>query len=339
MMQEKQNDDLNFDALNQTPDEGNSQDTTTIQYGVESDEMSQIRHLQLDRIKTKRHYKKYRKVRLSRSWYGDLFLFIILFFFAAFSAYPLVFAICNAFKPLSEMFIFPPKLFPKNFTFANFIDLFNLIGNNQIPISRYFVNTVWITLAGTIGHVILASLCAYPLAKHDFVGKKFLNQIIVYSLMFSSAVTTIPTYLIINWLGLIDTQWAIIIPAFGFTLGLFLMRQFMEIVPNELIEAAKIDGANEFVIFWKVVMPLVKPAWLTLIILLFQSLWGTDGGSYIFTENLKPLSCALRQIVAGGVARTGTAAAVTVIMLIIPITVFIVNQSKMLETMAHSGIK
>ena len=237
------------------------------------------------------------------------------------------------------MFIFPPKLFPRNFTFENFIDLFNLMGNSQIPISRYFVNTLWITVAGTTGHVILASLCAYPLAKHRFVGKKAINQMIVYSLMFSSSVTTIPTYMIINWLGLIDTQWAIIIPAFGFTLGLYLMRQFMTIVPDELLEAAKIDGANEFTIFWKIVMPLVKPAWLTLIILLFQNLWGVDGGSYIFTENLKPLSYALSQIVSGGVARTGTAAAVTVIMLIVPITVFIINQSKMLETMAHSGIK
>ena len=117
------------------------------------------------------------------------------------------------------------------------------------------------------------------------------------------------------------------------------MRQFMTNIPNDLLEAAKIDGANEFTIFWKVVMPMVKPAWLTLIILLFQQLWGTDGGNYIFTENLKPFSYALSQIVSGGIARTGTAAAVTVIMLIIPITVFVINQSKMLETMASSGIK
>lgn len=283
--------------------------------------------------------KKYRRVRLSRSWYGDLILFIFLFGFALFSAYPLVFAICNAFKPLNELFIFPPKLFPRNFTFDNFADLFNLMNDSQIPISRYFLNTIWITLAGTVGHVILASLCAYPLAKHKFVGKKVLNQLIVYSLMFSTAVTAIPTYMIISKLGLLDTQWSIIIPAWGYTLGLFLMRQFMTNIPNDLLEAAKIDGANEFTIFWKVVMPMVKPAWLTLIILLFQQLWGTDGGNYIFTENLKPFSYALSQIVSGGIARTGTAAAVTVIMLIIPITVFVINQSKMLETMASSGIK
>lgn len=319
------NEDLNISALS------NEEDI--------NQQVQKIRNERLNQVVQKGRKKKYRKVRLSRSWWGDLILFVFLAGFAVFSAYPLLFAIFNAFKPLDEMFIFPPKLIPRNFTIGNFIDLFNLIGDNQIPISRYFLNTVWITLVGTVGHVILASLCAYPLAKHQFKGKKLINQLIVYSLMFSSAVTTIPTYMIISWLGLIDTQWAIIIPAFGFTLGLFLMRQFMDVIPNELLEAARIDGAGEFTIFWKIVMPNVKPAWLTLIILLFQSLWGVDGGSYIFTENLKPLSSALSQIISGGIARTGTAAAVTVIMLIIPIAVFVINQSKMLETMAHSGIK
>ena len=304
---------------------------------INFDELNEVRRRHLELKKTKN--KKYRKVRLSRSWYGDLILFIILFAFALFSAFPLVFAIFSAFKPLSELFIFPPKLFPRNFTLDNFVDLFNLMSNSQIPISRYFVNTLLITLFGTIGHVIFASLCAYPLAKHQFVGKKVINQLIVYSLMFSPIVTSIPTYIIISKLGLLDTQLSIIIPAWGYTLGLFLMRQFMINIPDDLIEAAKMDGASEWKIFWKIIMPMVKPAWLTLIILLFQQLWGTDGGNYIFTENLKPFSYALSQIVSGGIARTGTAAAVTVIMLIIPITVFIVNQSKMLETMATSGIK
>ncbi|MDD4000632.1 MAG: carbohydrate ABC transporter permease [Bacilli bacterium] len=299
---------------------------------LKQDEMNWIRQK-----KTK--MKKYRKVRLSRSVGGDIGLLIVLLLFGIFSAYPLIFTITNSLKGLDEIFVFPPRLFPRNITFENFVDLFNLIGNTQIPISRYFVNTLTITLFGTVGHVFLASLCAYPLAKHSFPGRHLINQLIVYSLMFSTVVTQIPTYMIVSWLGLIDTHLAIIIPAWGFTLGLFLMRQFMVTIPDELLEAARIDGANEYQTFFHVVMPLVKPAWLTLIILLFQQLWGIDGGNYIFTENLKPLSYALSQIVAGGVARTGTAAAVTVIMLIVPITVFIINQSKMLDTMAHSGLK
>ena len=293
-------------------------------------------HLRLKKLFRKRRSKK---VRLSRSLYGDIILIFILLLFAAFSAYPLIFVICNAFKPLDELFLFPPKLFPRHFTLTNFVDLFNLLSDSQIPISRYLINTIFITLMGTIGHIFLASLCAYPLAKHKFIGKRLINQLIVYSLMFSPIVTTIPTYLIISKLGLIDTQWSLIIPAWGYTLGLFLMRQFMVNVPDDLLEAARLDGANEFRIFFSIVMPLVKPAWLTLIILLFQQLWGVDGGSFIFTESLKPLSYALSQIVAGGIARTGTSAAVTLIMLIIPITVFIINQSNILETMATSGIK
>ncbi|HOH18393.1 MAG TPA: carbohydrate ABC transporter permease, partial [Bacilli bacterium] len=280
---------------------------------------------ELEWYKQKRKFKKYRRVRLSRSWVGDIFVVLVLVLFGSFSAYPLVYTISNSLKGLDEIFVFPPRLFPRNVTFRNFVDLFNLIGNTQIPISRYFINTLTITLFGTAGHVLLSSLCAYPLSKHRFPGRHLINQLVVYSLMFSAAVTAIPSYMIISWLGLIDTQLAIIIPAFGFTLGLFLMRQFMNVIPNELLEAAKIDGASEYQIFFRIVMPLVKPAWLTLIILLFQQLWGTDGGSYIFTENLKPLSYALSQIVAGGVARTGTAAAVTVIMLIVPISVFIFN--------------
>jgi ABC-type glycerol-3-phosphate transport system permease component len=318
-----------------------SPDVETSHTTLDQDKIIQdLKAEELEWVKQKnRKFKKYRKVRLSRSVGGDILLMLTLLLFGSFSAYPLIFTITNSLKGLDEIFVFPPRLFPRNITFGNFIDLFNLIGNTQIPISRYFMNTLWITLAGTAGHVFFASLCAYPLAKHRFPGRHLINQLIVYSLMFSAAVTAITSYMIISWLGLIDSQLAIIIPAFGFTLGIFLMRQFMNTIPNELLEAAKMDGANEYQIFFKVVMPLVKPAWLTLIILLFQQLWGADGGVFIFTENLKPLSYALGQIVAGGVARTGTAAAVTVIMLIVPITIFIVNQSKMLDTMAHSGLK
>lgn len=313
------------------------QDEQTIASNTDFQSLKLLEASWIQKQKIKRKSK--RRKRLSRSWYGDLFLSIILGAFALFSAYPLVFTISNSLKPLNEIFIFPPKLFPQNASIENFIDLFNLVGNTQIPITKYFFNTLFITLIGTAGHVILASLCAYPLAKKKFPGKTIINQMIVYSLMFSSAVTAIPSYLILSGLGLLDSLWSLIIPAFGFTLGLFLMRQVMVTIPDELLEAAKIDGAGEYRIFFSIVMPMVKPAWLTVIILLFQQLWSSDGTTYIFTESKKPFSYALSQIVAGGIARQGTAAAVSVIMLIVPITVFIISQSRMIETMAHSGLK
>jgi ABC-type glycerol-3-phosphate transport system permease component len=157
--------------------------------------------------------------------------------------------------------------------------------------------------------------------------------------MFAPQVTAIPNYMIMSAIGLIDTYWAVIVPAFAFPLGLYLMKQFMEQIPDALLEAAKIDGASEYRIFWQVVMPNVKPAWLTLIILLFQMLWGTDGNGFIYSEQLKTLHYASNQIIQGGIARAGVGAAVALILMSVPILLFIFSQSRIIETMATSGMK
>ncbi len=280
-----------------------------------------------------------RKRNLNRSIWGDLGLLILLAAFGFFSAYPLIMTASNAFKPLDELFLFPPRLLPRNLTLGNFKDLFELIGNSWVPFSRYFFNTIFITVLGTAGHVIFASMCAYPLAKYKFPGKTLFFTLVVYSLMFTPYVTNIPNYIIITRLGLIDTVWAIVLPAVGSSLGLYLMKQFMEQIPDDLIESAKIDGASEYRIYWQIVMPLVKPAWVTLIILLFQRLWTNTGGTFIFSEEKKPLSYALTQIAQGSIERAGTIAAVSFIMMIVPVTFFIVSQSKVLETFSTSGMK
>ncbi|MEV5028876.1 carbohydrate ABC transporter permease [Paenibacillus sp. LPE1-1-1.1] len=277
--------------------------------------------------------------RVNRSFWGSFSLFVLLTAFGAFMIVPLIYAINNAFKPLDEIFMFPPTLFVRNPTMNNFIDLFGLLGNSWVPFSRYIFNTVFITGMGIIGHVLLASAAAYPLAKHKFPGKNFLFSVVVLSLMFTPAVTAIPNYMIMSWLGLIDTYWAVIIPAFAYSLGLYLMKQFMEQIPDVLLEAAKIDGASEYRIFWTIVMPNVKPAWLTLIILLFQILWGSDGNGFIYSEQLKSLHFAANQVVAGGIARAGAAAAVALILMSVPITLFVFSQSRIIETMATSGMK
>ncbi|WDH85090.1 MULTISPECIES: carbohydrate ABC transporter permease [Paenibacillus] len=286
-----------------------------------------------------RLFRRKRVKRVNRSFLGSLSLFLILGVVGAFMVLPLVYAINAAFKPLDEIFIFPPTLFVKNPTMDNFADLINLLGASWVPFTRYIFNTVFITGMGIVGHVLLASAAAYPLAKHQFPGNKIMFQMIVLSLMFTPAVTAIPTYMIMSWLGWVDTYWAVIIPAFSYPLGLYLMKQFMEQIPDALIEAAKIDGASEYRIFWSVVMPNVKPAWLTLIILLFQILWGTDGNGFIYSENLKTLTSATTNIIQGGIARAGVGAAVALIMMSVPITIFVFSQSRIIETMATSGMK
>ncbi|WP_425452216.1 carbohydrate ABC transporter permease [Paenibacillus sambharensis] len=277
--------------------------------------------------------------KLNRSFAVSLMLFAFLALFGAFMALPLIYAVNNAFKPLDELFIFPPRFFVVNPTMENFYDLFALMGSSWVPLSRYIANTLLITIVGTAGHILLASAAAYPLAKYRFPGSSALFSIVVLSLMFSPHVTAIPNYMMMSWLGWINTHASIIVPSLAFPLGLFLMKQFMEQIPDALLEAAKIDGASEYRIYWSIVMPNVKPAWLTLMILQFPMLWGSDGGSFIYSENLKTLHYALGQITLGGIARAGVGAAVALILMIVPITLFVISQSSVMQTMATSGMK
>jgi ABC-type glycerol-3-phosphate transport system permease component len=275
----------------------------------------------------------------ARSFAGNVTLFLFLLFMALLFLFPVIFMANNAFKPLSEQLKFPPDIFVRTPTLDNFMDLGEIFANSLVPFSRHLFNTIFIVVVGTLGQVAFASMAAYPLAKVDFAGDNFLNKLIVLSLMFSTAVTTVPNYVIMSRLGLIDTYFALILPAFSSSLGLYLMKNFMSQVPSSLIEAANIDGASEFATLWRVVMPAVKPAWITLFILSFQSMWGLTGNTYVYKESLKPVSYALQQIASGGIARQGVFAAVSLIMFLIPIAIYIFMQSNVLETMSTSGMK
>ena len=303
-----------------------------------AEELHRLAEMRGERIvKPKKHLIKRRHP--NRSIGGDIGIYIMLAAVAVLMAFPLVFAIGSALKPLDELFRFPPTVFPKHPTLDNFSDLIVTMGQSWVPFSRYILNTVFITAVGTFGHLIIASMAAFVLAKYDFPGGKFFFGVVTTALMFSGYVTGIPNYVIMSRLGMIDTNWALLLPAFAAPIGLFMMKQFMEGLPTALIEAAHIDGANEFRIFWSIVMPNVKPAWLTVIIFSVQSLWNNPAGTIIYSEAKKPLVYALQQIQAGGIARTGQMAAVTVVVMAVPILIFILSQSQILETMASSGIK
>ena len=275
----------------------------------------------------------------NRSVVGDVVIYFLLFLIALAMVFPLVFAVSSALKPLDELFLFPPKVFAQNPTMDNFQDLFVTMGKSWVTFSRYIFNTVFITVVGTAGHLIIASMGAFVLAKYEFPGSKLFFSIVVTALMFNGYVTAIPNYLIISKLGWIDTYWAIIVPAFAAPMGLFLMKQFMEGLPMSLVEAAMIDGASRWKIFIQIIMPNVKPAWLTLIIFSVQNLWNNKAATFIYSEEKKTLVYALQQIQSGGIARTGQAAAVTVVVIVVPILIFVLSESQILETMASSGLK
>ena len=276
---------------------------------------------------------------LNRSRAGNVLMFLFLAGFAVYSALPILLIFLQSVKPLNELFIYPPRFFVMNPTFDNFRQLSSLMSSTWVPFIRYIFNSVFVSVTGTVGHIVVASMCAYPLAKMNLKGGNVIFTIIVTSLMFAPTVSDIINYQTISTLGMLDNYLAIILPALGTSLGLYIMKQFMSQIPDALIESAHIDGANTFTVFWKIVMPNVKPAWLTLAIFSFQGLWNNANTTYIYREELKSLPYALNQIVGGGIIRAGAGAAVSVIILMVPLLLFIFTQSRIIETMSTSGMK
>lgn len=277
--------------------------------------------------------------RVSRSRWGNILVALFLGLLGIVMVIPLYYTVISAFKPINELFYFPPKFYVVNPTIKNFISLIKLQSQSEVPFERYIFNSVFVTLVSTVGYVLLASMAAYPLAKHKFPGKKIITQLVVFAILFRPEVTSIPQYIMMSKVRIIDTYLALILPAMGGSFGVFLLQQFLDTVPNELIESGRIDGSSELRIFFQLIMPILKPAWMTVVIFTFISVWNTTGVQFIYSESLKMLPTMLSSLSTAGIARTGVAAAVSVILLVPPVVIFILSESSIVETMAHSGLK
>ena len=283
--------------------------------------------------------KLHTRNKLSRSRLGNLVVLVLLAAMGVFTAIPFLFSIVQSIKPVDELFVYPPRLTVSRPTLDNFAVLFNLTSSTWVPVSRYLFNSLLLTVCGTVGNVVVCSMAAYPLAKLKFHGRKLLFNLVVVSLLFTYEVTFIPNYVILSKLQMLYPFWPLLLPAVATPMGLFLMKQFMEQIPDSVVESARVDGAGTLTLYWRIVMPQVKPAWLTLVIFSFQSLWNREGLEFIFSEELKMFPTILKQVASSGVARAGAAAAAAVILMIPPIVVFLLSQSNVIETMASSGIK
>ena len=287
------------------------------------------------KLRTRNH-----KVVLSRSAGGDAGITVMLTLLGAFMFLPMFYVLMQSLKPLDELWMYPPKFIVMSPTLENFKSLFSLMSTNWVPFSRYIFNTVFTSVAGTFGHLFIASLAAYTMAKIKFPGGKLMFKTVQTSLMFHATVTAITSFIILSSFKWLDTYLAIIVPSWGSTLGLYLMKQFMDShVPDTVLESARLDGAGELKTYWVIAMPMVKPAWLTLIVYSFQALWNQGASAYIHSEQLKSFNYAIGQITAGGIKRAGASAASTVIMMLVPIAVFVFSQSNIVETMGSSGMK
>lgn len=282
----------------------------------------------------KRSHKK-----VSRSVGGTIALALLIALVGVLMALPMIYIISSAFKPLEELFLFPPRFLPQNPTLSNFKDMASMLSSLWVTFDRYVYNSVVVSLIATLGYLFIATLAAYPLAKHQFCGKKLINEAIIIALMFNTAVTGLVQYLLMSMLKMIDTYSAMILPSFASTMGVFLCVQYLSTLPDVMLEAAKIDGAGEFRIFFNIVLPNIKPVLFTILIFQFQSAWNISPSNVVYREELKTLPLVLSQLSSGGISRAGVGSAAALIMIIPPIVVFILSQSNVMETMTHSGIK
>lgn len=270
---------------------------------------------------------------------GDIGIFILLLLVGVFMLFPIYFSIIQSIKPVEELFLFPPKLYVMRPTSQSFQDMLKVAGSMDVPFARYVFNSVFISVVVTVAQLIFSSSAAYVLAKVKAPGIKFMNKVIEVALLFTSSVTYIVQYIVMAKMGIIDTYFALTLPFIATPMGLFLMRQFMGQIPESMIEAAKLDGASHLRICWQIVMPNVKPAWLTLMIFAFQGAWQITGYLFVYSEQLKPIPVVMQQIAASGLARAGVSYATVVVLMLPPMILFLILQSNVVETMAHSGLK
>lgn len=279
--------------------------------------------------------------RYTRSKVGNFFYFTVLFAAGLFTILPLIYSVITSFKPLDELLAFPPRFYVVRPTLSNYTALPGLISKLSVPLSRYIFNSLLVSILTTVLHVIVAAMAAFVLTQ--WKGNRLIAALFVivqFSLLYNSYTLAIPQYLVFSKLRLIDTYLVYILPYLPSALGVFLMKQYMESsIPVSLVEAARIDGAGYSRIFFQIAFPLVKPCWMTLALFTFRDMWSVNPSGTVLSENIKTLPMILSQVTAGGIARSGSAMAATVILMIPPVTVYAVTQGNVMETMSSAGIK
>ncbi len=284
---------------------------------------------------SKAQYRRY-----TRSAWGNFFYFFFLILFGLFSVLPMIYTVCTSLKPLEEILIFPPRFFVTRPVIDNYTALPKLLSNLSVPLSRYVFNSAFVSISTTVLHIFIASMAAFVIAKVKFKGSKTLFLLVQFALLYNAYTLAIPQYVIFSKLNIIDTYWVYILPYLPSTLGVFLVKQFIDSsIPDALLEAGRIDGAGIFRIYYQIALPIMKPAWLTLALFAFRDIWSMQPAGTIFSEELKMLPNIMSTIASGGIARSGSAMAATVILLIPPITVYMISQGSVMETMGSAGIK
>lgn len=249
---------------------------------------------------------------------------------------PFVWMVLSALKPNNEIFTSPPTFLPKDPNWGNFVEAWS-----SGDFTQYFINTSIISVLTTVITLFICSLAGYTFAKFNFMGKKVLFLLFLGTMMIPMQVIMIPIFLMMSKIGLLNSYWSVILPLVANAYGVFLMRQFMSTIPTELMEAARIDGCSEFRIFWQIILPLTKPALVTLGILTFLGAWNEFLWPLIMLDSpdMMTLQVALTQFQGQYEVKWNLLMAASALSMIPIALIFIIFQRYLVEGIASSGVK
>ena len=227
-------------------------------------------------------------IRLRRLSLGQFLTHFCLIIALLIFIFPFYWMVASSLKPLADIYVIPVQFWPARPTFSNYLEIAGLIQSDEIDfrggisLSRTFLNSTFIAAVNTVGNVFLASLAGYAFAKLRFKGRNALFLSMLATMMIPNSVGLVPNYLIMAWLKWINTWYPLIIPGLATPFAVFWMRQYMTTVPDEMIEAARIDGCGPFATYWRVVAPVVLPGMAALAIFSFMGHWNAFMGPLIY---------------------------------------------------------
>lgn len=285
----------------------------------------------------------WRRVKhLRHAKFSHFLLYLLMIGLICFEFIPVLYMITTSFKPINELLIYPPTFYVQSPTLSNYVNLSKAISTTEVPFSRYVLNSIITTVSTVTLTVIICSMGSYALSKFKLKGANFIFGVLVGALSFGGASTAIPTYMITNSLHMNDTYFVLIIPKIVSAYYLFLIKQFCDQIPDDFIEAAYLDGAGEWTIFWKIIMPCLRPVMASVIVFAFVGNWNDYSNAliYITKQSMKTLPLALQLIgQTGTLSRMGAMEAASFLTTLPTFVIYIIMQNKVLEGVGYSGVK
>lgn len=269
--------------------------------------------------------------------WGKIILTAILFLFGVACIFPFVFMLSSSFKPLNEIFVYPIKLIPENFILTNYIEVFS----EKYDFVRWYGNTLIMVILIIVLKIGVVTLTAYAFARLRFKGRDVLFLVLLSSMMIPPDAVIVPKYVIFKAFGIVDSMWSIILPSIFDVFFVFMVRQFFLAIPETLSEAAIIDGCSHFKIYSRIILPLAKPAIVTMVLFTFIWAWNDYMGPYIFitSPEKQMLSVGIKMFQVNNAVDYGLQMAAATLVLVPILIVFLFCQKYFIEGIATSGMK